>query len=268
MTGSQVIEGLHVSKDGQWLAYDSNRSGKNQDIYKIPITGGEPVQLSTHPSNDYYPAWSADGKQIAFYSLRAGNRDIYVMSADGGSIQQITADPADDFQPDWSPDGRQIVFYSNKTGREELYTVSQVIEKFGWSIPKQLTFDGGQHARWSRDGRFIAYTSGGKIVVISPEDGDTRVVFGNKDPEKFPYPLYLDWSPDGQTIYYKAFDSKRRSTFWSISVSGGTPKLLVQFDNPYRKFSRTEFTTDGKRFFFTLTENDSDIWLAELLTDK
>ena len=89
-TEAQVVEVADVSQDGKWLVFDSNREG-NHDIHKMPVEGGEPQQLTTHPADDYAPTWSPDETEIAFYSLRNGNRDIYVMSTDGGAQRQITA---------------------------------------------------------------------------------------------------------------------------------------------------------------------------------
>ena len=76
------------------------------------------------------------------------------------------------------------------------------------------------------------------------------------------------WGPDGRTIYYKAFDPAGHSSFWSIPVAGGTPTLLVQFDDPSHSSSRPEFATDGKRFFFTIGARQSDIWAMELKSQR
>ena len=51
-TGKQIIEAIDISRDGRWLAFDSDRSG-NQDIYKVPLAGGEPEQLTTDPQDDF-----------------------------------------------------------------------------------------------------------------------------------------------------------------------------------------------------------------------
>src|SRR5262245_23192872 len=67
-TGAQTIEGVSVTRDGRWIAFDSNRSG-NQDIYKMPRAGGSQVQLTKDPHDDFLPSWSRDGKSIAFYSF-------------------------------------------------------------------------------------------------------------------------------------------------------------------------------------------------------
>jgi Tol biopolymer transport system component/predicted Ser/Thr protein kinase len=266
-TGNQAIEGIDVTPDGEWLVFDCNRSG-NQDIYKMPVTGGEIEQLTTHPSDDFLPTWSPDGKEIAFYSFRKGNRDVHLMTAEGRSIQQLTEDPAQERYPDWSPDGNHLVFYSDKTGRQELYIISRDKKELDWGTPQQLTFDGGSHCRWSPDGHLIAYISERSLRVIPPGGGNPRVLVESKDPTLTPVPVFPAWSPDGQTIYYKAVDAEGRSSFWSIPASGGTPKLLVRFDDPFRKSIRPEFTTDGERLFFTLTDNQSDLWVMDLLSEK
>jgi Tol biopolymer transport system component/serine/threonine protein kinase len=265
--GNQAIEGIDVSLDGQWLVFDSNRSG-NQDIYKTPVAGGELEQLTTHPSDDFLPSWSPDGDEIAFYSFRTGNRDIHLMTAEGGSIQQLTDDPAQERYPDWSPDGRQLVFYSDKTGRQELYIISRNDKDAAWGPPRQLTFDGSFYGKWSPDGRFIAYVFFGNLLIIPPEGSDPCVLVKKADPSVLPNPRFPAWSSDGQTVYYKAVDAEERASFWSIPVSGGTPKLLVRFDDPTRKSVRPEFAADGSRFFFTLTENKSDLWVMHLQVGK
>src|SRR5262249_2341338 len=117
-SGTQVIEAMAISRDGQWIAFDSNRGG-NADIYKMPVAGGRVEQLTSGPEDDFVPAWSPDGKFIAYHSFRDGNRDIYVMTADGRDKQQVTFDPAEERYPDWSADGQNLVFYSDKTGNSQ-----------------------------------------------------------------------------------------------------------------------------------------------------
>lgn len=266
-TGNQAIEGISVSPDGKWLAFDSNRSG-NQDIYKMPVGGGELEKLTTHPSDDFIPSWSPDGKEIVFYSFRKGNRDIHLMTADGRSIRQLTDDPAQERYPDWSPDGKHLVFQSDKTARQELFVFSRLKEHTDWGVPKQLTFDGGGTPRWSPDGSLIAYTSDTGLLVIPPEGGEPRILVSSHDPATIPVPRFPEWSADGRVVYYKARDAEGHSSFWSVPALGGKPKLLVRFDNPSRKSVRPEFSTGGFRFFFTLTENESDIWVMDLIIEE
>lgn len=82
--GTQHIEGLDVTRDGQWLAFDSDRDG-NADIYRMRLPDGRPEQLTTDPRDDFIPSWSTDGREIVFHSWRNGNRDVFVMPASGGA---------------------------------------------------------------------------------------------------------------------------------------------------------------------------------------
>jgi serine/threonine protein kinase/Tol biopolymer transport system component len=262
-TGSQAIEGIDVSSDAKWLVYDSNLSG-NQDIYKIPVGGGEPEQLTDDPGDDFLPAWSPDGEEIAFYSFRKGNRDLFLMAADGSKVQPLTEDPAQERYPDWSPDGNQLVFYSDKSGRQELYVLSRKNKDSDWQASRQLTFDGGWNPKWSPDGRFITYRLGPSLRVVPAEGGDPRTLVESKDPSILPIPYYPGWSKDSRTVYYKAYDAEQQASFWSVPLSGEEPKRLVTFDDPLRQSSRGEFAFDGERFYFTLAKYESDIWVGEL----
>jgi Tol biopolymer transport system component len=265
--GSQAIEGIGVSSDGRWLVFDSNRSG-NQDIYRVELPDGVPEQLTTDPADDFIPSWSPDGQEIAFYSFRHGSRDLHVMTAEGGSLQRITDDPAQEFYPDWSPDGNQLVFYSDKSGRPEIYVIAREDRLSGWGEPRQVTFDGGALPRWSPDGRWIAYIDRQELRVVAPDGGDPRILAGGETMTADPGSGFPEWSSDAQTVYYKVTDSDGTASFWAVPVAGGTPRLLVRFDDPSRPSPRTEFTTDGERFFFTIGRQESDVWLMELLPPR
>ncbi len=103
------IEFVDVSTDGKLLALSSDRRG-NQDLWVLPVTGGEMTQLTNEPSPDWSPRWSPNGQELVFYSYRSGNRDIWVMPAKGGAARQLTSSPGQDRYPAWSPDGREIAF--------------------------------------------------------------------------------------------------------------------------------------------------------------
>ena len=62
-----------------------------------------------------------------------------------------------------------------------------------------------------------------------------------------------------------AYDRGGQSSIWSVPVVGGEPRMLVRFDDPSRRSLRREFATDGRRFYFTIARDESDIWAMELL---
>ena len=114
----------------------------------------------------------------------------------------------------------------------------------------------------------IAYTWNGSLQVISPEGGDPRLLASSRGRPELPAAVWPAWSRDSKTVYYKANDSEGRASFWSIPAAGGNPSLLVKFDVPSRNSRLPWFASDGRRFFFTVTENESDVWVLDLLTDK
>jgi serine/threonine protein kinase/Tol biopolymer transport system component len=257
--GNQTIEGIDVSSDGQWLAYDSNQAG-SQDIYKMRIDGEDPpIQLTFDPQDDFMPAWSPDGTLLAFHSFRTGNRDLYVMPADGGSPRQLTDHPGHDRYPDWAADGESLVFYSDRSGRQEVYSLLLAGELEG-AMAQQLTSNGGTIPEFSPDGTKIAFVDNDfRLLTMAPSGGQERIVFADRiafDPR---------WSPDNNTIYFRTsfLEGGTGGDIWSTMI-GGASRLLVRFDDPIRFVERPEFATDGERFFFTLTAYEADVWVLEL----
>ena len=104
----------------------------------------------------------------------------------------------------------------------------------------------------------------GELRVIAPDGTGQRVIVPASAGR--PEPSYPIWSRDSQTIYYKAYDAALATSIWAVPVTGGPPRLLVTFDDPSRRSLRREFATDGKRFYFTIATDESDLWTLQLLS--
>ena len=106
------------------------------------------------PGDVQTPAWSPDGRKLAFVSQRDGNSEIYVMNADGSAQENLTRQPASDSHPSWSRDGRRIVFVSRRDGNAEIYVMNA--DGSGLRNLTRTPSDDLDPA-WSPDGRAIAF---------------------------------------------------------------------------------------------------------------
>lgn len=229
-----------VSPDGKWVAYaaatpdmEANRNASN--LWLISTAGGEAIQL-TQSGKDYSPAWSPDGKTLAFVSTRSGDSQVYLLSMEGGEAKPLTSlsTGADLFQ--WSPDGRNIAFTSsvyldckddecNKKRDEE-----KEKSKVKAHITDHLLYRHWDH--WNEEGKrshlfLIAADGSGKAKDLTPgADYDIP-------PDQRGEASDIHFSPDGKEICYTAVPDKveamsTNGELFVVPVDGGEPKKITE----------------------------------------
>jgi serine/threonine-protein kinase len=264
--GSEKIEKLAISWDGAWLAYDSDRDGQ-ANIWKMALAGGTPQQITYGPNNKFMNDWSPDGQEIVYHSMRdGGQRDVLTVSVDGVKRETVTSTPSEEQHSGWGPDGNSIVFDRStpEDRRNQVYVVRRAHRGAPWGTPRAITTSGSSDPKWSPDGRLIAYGVEGAVRVIAPDGTGERVLVAAVPGRT--YASYPIWSRDSKTVYYKVYDQQASSSIWAVPVDGGQPRLLVTFDDPSRRSLRREFATDGRRFYFTIANDESDLWTMELVS--
>ena len=190
------------SPDGKHIVYAANDLNK-RDIYVIDADGKNLKNLTPNltnsssgdPAYNTQPAWSPDGKYIAFRSDATGHEEIYVMKADGSNMQQITNLQANLFYPAWSPDSKHIVFDSDKQGAMGIY----VVERSGANLQNLSQNQPDSSASWSPDGKKLVFMSsdgGTQGLSVMDADGSNRQVLQQGN---ITFPA---WSPDGKQIAY------------------------------------------------------------------
>jgi Tol biopolymer transport system component len=159
------LGGPAYSPDGASIAF--HESDSDGGIFVAGATG-ESVRRLT--DGGFNPAWSSDGKQIAFTteeeidpSNRLTTSSLYIVDAAGGAPRRLTKDD-DAIAPSWSPSGRRIVYWSNTNGQRDIYTMPSA-----GGARTALTNDPAidWSPQWSPDGRFVYFSSdrGGQMNV-------------------------------------------------------------------------------------------------------
>jgi Tol biopolymer transport system component len=193
------------SLDGR-LASGINVDG-NTDIYTFLPNGQALHRLTTDPLFDACPAWSADGKHVAWCHgvQRGGVIDVWTMKLDGTEKRQVTDLGGRSLFPDFAPDGSRILFSSLRAGATNFDLFVIGVDGAGLV---QLTSDAGfdGNAAWSPDGARIVFTSDrsgvGQVYVMDADGGNvTQLTFDDAWKDQVP-----DWSPDGLRIAYAAGD--------------------------------------------------------------
>ena len=268
LTGAaERIEAVRASPDGKTLAFDSDRSG-NMDIYRMNADGSGVQQLTTNSADEFRPVWSPDGRQIQFQSWRSGNRDLYAMAADGSAERLLVGGPNHEWAETWAPDGKQIAFTSDRGGGIHVWTTSTA-----GGTPRELTKTDGSGPRWSPDGKWIAYIgarfasagssgAGSSLDLITPDGSESRRIV----PEDILGKITSvgGWSADSKTIYFRILSPDGNYDIAQVGVDGSNPRVLVRFDRPDRVPYRSDFSTDGKNFYFTIGQHLADIWMMDL----
>lgn len=199
-----------------------------------PLLGQSPRRLTENPT-DGSPAYSANGRLIAFESLRntpdageKGGSHIFVMRSDGSGVRQLTrGEGFSDSNPSFSPNGRIVVFQRYRPSRRATHIFSV---RVGGGGLRQLTRgrSADSEPTYSPNGRWIAFVSnrrrggpngGGDIFSMRPNGRHVRLLVGGPDRDFGP-----DVSPDGRRI---AFASNRDGTGANVFVKriGRRPRL-------------------------------------------
>jgi serine/threonine-protein kinase len=263
-TGTQTIESFWVSPDGKWLAYDSNLNG-NQDIFKIPVSGGEPQQLTHNNVDNFAPSWSPDGRQIAFHSLLKGNRDIYVMDPDGGNLTAVAQTPAEELVALWKTN--DILTYV--TYPDTMWEVRRQGSKWG---PRKLMFRERAVGFAPNDGRMVVGeppnglcdTCASGLYLMDPEGHNRQLLKTPKIVEYFSSPGSIVWSRDSRHAYFSITEKDGTSSVWQLPINGDPERRLIHFTDPMRQFYRPVLDIDSTNFYLVFGERQSDIWTMEL----
>ena len=247
------------------IAFMSHRDG-NPEIYVMNADGSNPRRLTNNRGWDFAPAWSPDGKRIAFVSDRDGHvhakhgwstNEIYVMDTDGGNQQNLTNDPHDDRSPSWSPDGKRIVFSANRNWDNPQSIDIYVMDADGNNL-QRLTNNPNedQDPSWSPDGERIVFSASRKghvedkfgitdeIYVMDADGENQQRLTDNRNNDWSP-----SWSPDSKRIAFMS-DRKGDAVNFDIYVMDADGGNLQNLTNHRGWDGSPSWSPDGQRIVF------------------
>jgi serine/threonine-protein kinase len=267
-TGNQTVEYGSVSPDGRWLVYDSNVSG-NQEIFRMPLAGGDPEQLTRNGFDDFHPAWSPDGSEIVYYSLEKGNRDIFVMNADGTNVHPVYEGPGEQRLPIWH--GTDEILYM--VFPDSVFSVTRSGKT--WRPPQLAASGGISPAMYSPDGKWRVKIEKANVVCptcpagpyVSAADGSNPRPISVRNTQLLSSIAGAGpWSSDSRHFYSALRETDGTSSIWQIPVNGDEERRLIHFVDPTRQLYRSTFHVFGNAFYFTIGDRQSDVWTMELNT--
>jgi len=203
------------SPDGKYVLYSALGAGDQKqlglDIWKIPVDGGQPVDITNREGDDLYPAWSPDGKWISFSNngREDGVSQLYFMNPDGGDQERISLN-YEEMQGIWTPNMQSLFYVINTNGHQYFYlrdaeTAYKTPQPYD---PNQAFGRLGQvfDPAFSPDGSLLAYTRiKGRFKQIGvasfAQRGASTSLVTTSGQDYDPC-----WSPDGRWI---AFTSER-----------------------------------------------------------
>ena len=236
-----------LSPDQKTLAYYSGRSG-SQDIWLVPVDGSEePKQLTkksmAQDDRRFAPAWSPDGKQIAYFCNKNDywEDDIWLVDVTSGEEQQISRGLMAMSTPVWSPDGTQIALMANSKSEfwyEDLSYIYLIdpVKKTEKILPMQVNATDmllNHTVNWSADGSeiFFPYQARSETELWRvPSQGGVATRVTNMGGAFFSYHA----TPDTSGFVFVRSTSTRGADIDYVSASGGTARRLTRFATEWK----------------------------------
>ncbi|MDE3165344.1 MAG: PD40 domain-containing protein, partial [Acidobacteriota bacterium] len=249
------------SPDGERVAFSwigppkPNQSGRLH-IFIQPVTGGEPLQVTSDATDDKLPQWSPDGSRIAVQRASPAGDDLVIVSLDGRPEQKVASMGVG---LAWSPDGKEIAYVAPYppagTGGIRVHNLAT---GRGRDLTDPRPLAEGLLA-WSPDGKQIAFarslTQSAQDLFVVPSRGGParRVTIDNQITEGFA------WTSDSRELVFSSFRFGG-SALWRVPAKGGTPeRIAAAAHHP----TYPALSPRANRLAFGESFGDSNIWQYE-----
>ncbi|MGI8783405.1 MAG: protein kinase domain-containing protein [Acidobacteriota bacterium] len=229
ITAGQIEDAdLDVSADGKRIIFSSYRANENLAEVSLGSVAGPPILkwLTRDSARSLMaPAYSPDGKRIAYFSARRGteSESIWVMNTDGSEPIQLVSDQYINIWPRWSAGGQALLFTSRSPGTGGERRTRQVA--LSGNLPEELPVAPGDDwgADMGPDGRLLFWGTDGQTWLFDPKSSQKQAL-------KNVSGRVLRWSPDGK--HFASLVGPRRESdpeagLWIHDLAGGS-RILFQ----------------------------------------
>jgi serine/threonine protein kinase/Tol biopolymer transport system component len=230
-----VLGSAALSPDGSRVAFSWVGDGvDNPELVLLPIGSTTRTRLTHDPAAEEWPAWSPDGRQIAFIRCATGGCGIFTLPVGGGPERKVLDLRADRYNGlDWSPDGR-LIAYAERPSPSEPYALFllsiETMDRRRLTMPSS----GGGEFRFafSPDGKSLAVirlAAGPELHIVSVATGtDTSLLSGQQE-----WFGGVAWSAGGRDLILSANQQGVRR-LWRLPITGGPlEQLAVAGENAF-----------------------------------
>jgi Tol biopolymer transport system component len=200
----------------RFIAFDSDREDFRRQLYLMHADGSSVTRLLTDSSADREPAFSPDGKKVAFTSDRAGGPQIFLLDLATRAVTKLTSRPEGADQPSFSHDGARVTFHSGAS----VYVVGADASGERLVATGPDTFNAFFWPHFSVDGTELVFDRNNEIDAVATDSSSKRMIVQNTT-TMIKAPAV---SPDGNDVAYQAqcFEASGRMSIWTTPFSTNT----------------------------------------------
>jgi TolB protein len=237
------------------------RSGRRHTLYVTDADGERPQVALASAEPIISPAWSPDGRELAYVSFETQKAVVWVQNLGNGERRALANFRGSNSAPAWSPDGRELVVTLSTTGIAQLFVMPR-----GGGSPRRLTSSSAidTEAAYSPDGRFVYFVSdrGGSpqiYRVATAGGGAERMTFAGSQN------ISPAISPDGRQMAYVTRQGGGAFKLALMDLAGGgSPRLLTETSDD----ESPSFAPNGRLIVYTTRERGRDALMTTTLDGK
>lgn len=213
------------------IVYASEQEDGTTDLFIMDVNRELSYQLTSHPGQNTLPAWSLDGRQIAYVSDESGVQNVHLIRPDGRGKRQLTNMSQGQFfySLAWAPDNEQIAIRANRGAHEQIFVADPETGDYDLVFTR-FSVQMSTIVSWSPDARYITFNLQGEgaqnyenvFVVAAEAEGEVEQL---TDDEAFDFSP--QWSPDGEQIAFVSYRDGSRDVF-TMDITGRSVMNLTR----------------------------------------